>query len=94
MSARAARAEGKAGEVFIFSKGGKISGAHNLEGVSTDPSKIQAVSQWRCPETVGELCSFLGFASYYRRFVEEFAKLAAPLHRPSLQVQSPGSLFL
>ncbi|KAL1280076.1 hypothetical protein QQF64_014676 [Cirrhinus molitorella] len=53
----------------------------SAEGVSTVPSKIQAVSQWRCPEMVGELCSFLGFASYYRRFVEGFAKLAAPLHR-------------
>ena len=30
---------------------------------------------------VAELCSFLGFASYYRRFVQGFAKLAAPLHR-------------
>ncbi|CAI5686070.1 unnamed protein product [Oreochromis niloticus] len=51
------------------------------DGVSTDPNKIEAVSKWPRPNHVSELRSFLGFASYYRRFVEGFAKLAAPLHR-------------
>ncbi|XP_077378012.1 uncharacterized protein LOC144019084 [Festucalex cinctus] len=51
------------------------------EGVSTDPDKIDAVSKWRQPSRVSELRSFLGFASYYRRFVQGFAQLAAPLHR-------------
>lgn len=53
----------------------------SAQGVATDPGKIEAVAQWRCPTTVSELRTFLGFASYYRRFVEGFAKLAAPLHR-------------
>lgn len=53
----------------------------SAQGVATDPSKIEAVTQWRCPTVVSELRTFLGFASYYRRFVEGFAKLAAPLHR-------------
>ena len=51
------------------------------EGVATDPSKIEAVAQWKRPNHLSELRSFLGFASYYRRFVKGFAKLAAPLHR-------------
>lgn len=50
-------------------------------GVSTDPGKIEAVAKWGPPRQVAELRSFLGFASYYRSFVEGFAKLAAPLHK-------------
>ena len=42
--------------------------------------KIEVVSEWRRPGHLAELRSFLGFASYYRRFVEGFSKLAAPLH--------------
>ncbi|KAL1268415.1 hypothetical protein QQF64_033778 [Cirrhinus molitorella] len=53
----------------------------SAQGVSTDPQKIEAVAQWRHATNVSELCSFLGFTSYYCRFVEGFAKLAAPLHK-------------
>lgn len=59
------------------------------EGVSTDPDKIKAVTQWCCPTSVAELRSFLGFASYYRRFVEGFSRLAAPLHRLVAEVAAP-----
>ena len=45
-------------------------------GVSTDPDKISVVKNWPVPKTVKELRSFLGFASYYRRFVKDFSKVA------------------
>ena len=50
-------------------------------GISTDPDKIKAVSEWPVPVSVTEVRSFLGLASYYRRFIQGFASLAAPLHK-------------
>jgi hypothetical protein len=49
------------------------------EGVSTDPSKISAVSSWPLPKNLKQLRGFLGLAGYYRRFVKDFGKIAQPL---------------
>ncbi|XP_077222075.1 uncharacterized protein LOC143855912 [Tasmannia lanceolata] len=49
------------------------------EGISVDPAKTKAVEEWQRPTTATEIQSFLGLASYYRRFVENFARLANPL---------------
>lgn len=49
-------------------------------GVSTDPSKIEAVKAWPRPQNLKELKSFLGFAGYYLRFVQDFSKIVRPLN--------------
>ena len=44
-----------------------------------DPSKIEAIENWRTPKTPTEIRQFLGLAGYYRRFIANFSKLAKPL---------------
>ena len=51
------------------------------EGVKCDPAKLEAVAQWPHPETVTEVKSFLGFCTYYRRFIAHFSTVASPLTR-------------
>ena len=48
------------------------------EEVSTDPEKIKSVTEWLQPTTVTEVRSFLGFVSYYRRFIPNFSKVSKP----------------
>ena len=51
------------------------------DGVSADPDKTKKVATWPIPNSIKEVQKFLGFASYYRRFIQDFAKIAKPLHR-------------
>ena len=51
------------------------------EGISTDPKKIEAVSEWPRPKNATGVRSFLGLCSYYRKFVKGFADIAKSLHR-------------
>ena len=48
-------------------------------GIVVDPTKVEAVSQWKAPKNASEIRSFLGLAGYYRKFIEGFSKLALPL---------------
>ena len=53
----------------------------SASGVSVDLEKVEAVMSWERPKSVFEIRSFLGLAGYYRRFIEDFFRLAVPMTR-------------
>ena len=53
----------------------------SASGVSVDPEKVEAVMSWERLKSVFEIRSFLGLVGYYRRFIEDFSRLAAPMTR-------------
>jgi hypothetical protein len=50
-------------------------------GVECDPGLTKDLLTWKTPTNVKEIQRFLGFAGFYRRFVQDFAKIAKPLHQ-------------
>ena len=51
----------------------------SAEGIRVDPTKIEAIVNWKPPRNVTKVRSFLGLAGYYRRFLRGFSVIASPL---------------
>ena len=52
----------------------------SAKGISPDPEKVDKVWDWPVPKTSKEVHSFIGLASYYRRFIPNFTKWSKPLN--------------
>ncbi|QRV99683.1 Retrotransposable element Tf2 protein [Ceratobasidium sp. AG-Ba] len=50
------------------------------EGISMEKEKVKAIMEWPAPLTVKQVQSFLDFANFYHRFIENFSRIARPLH--------------
>ena len=48
-------------------------------GIRADPARIATIEEWPTPTNIKELQSFLGFANFYRRFIENYASKTVPL---------------
>ena len=56
-------------------------GRDTAQGVNPMPDKLQAIRDWPTPHCLRDVRAFVGLASYYRRFVPNFASIAEPLTR-------------
>ena len=53
----------------------------SASGVSVDPEKVEAMISWERPKSIFKIRSFLGLAGYYKIFIEDFSRIAAPMTR-------------
>jgi len=53
----------------------------STEGIQMDPTKIKTIVDWKDPSRLKELQQFLGFANFYRRFIQGFSTITMPLTR-------------
>lgn len=51
------------------------------DGLKMDPKKVEAIVSWEVPKTVRDVQCFLGFANFYRIFIKNYSRIAAPLTR-------------
>jgi hypothetical protein len=51
-----------------------------IDGIRVDPSKVEVVRNWKAPNTVRGVQSFLGFCNFYRRFIKDYGRIAKPLN--------------
>jgi len=51
----------------------------SAQGIVVDPAKVEVVVKWESPKLATEIRSFVRLAGYYRRFIEGFSKIVAPL---------------
>ncbi|KAL4355342.1 hypothetical protein GQ457_06G011720 [Hibiscus cannabinus] len=64
---------------FMVDEGIVLGHKISSKGMEVDKAKIEVISKLPPPTTVKGICSFLGHAGFYRRFIEDFSKITKPL---------------
>jgi transposase InsO family protein len=52
----------------------------SAKGISMNEGKVHAIRNWPVPKKVRDVRAFLGFGNFYRRFIQDFAKITRPLN--------------
>ena len=65
---------------FCFRKLLYVGHVVSQDGIECNPEFLRAVKEYPVPRSVKELQQFLGFANFYRRFIQNFAQIASPLY--------------
>ena len=67
--------------MFLVPEGKYLGHIVSEEGTTTDPDKVEAVKTWPKPTNAKELHSFIGFCSYYPRFISGFVDVVQQLYK-------------
>ena len=63
---------------FLLKEVGFLGHVISREGIAVDSTKVQSVTDWLSPTSVGEICNFLGLAGYYQSSLRIFSRLRSP----------------
>ena len=47
----------------------------SMDGIETEKKKVATIQEWPVPKTVTEVCCFLEFTNYYRKFIPKYAQI-------------------
>lgn len=77
---RAEKLYAKMSKCFFFQPSVKFLGyVVSADGIRVNPEKVDAIANWLRPKSPTDVRSFLGLGNYFKRFVQGYAKLTAPL---------------
>ena len=64
---------------FMVNEGIDLGHKISETGIEVDQAKVEAIEKMPCPKDIKGIHSFIGHASFYRRFIKDFSKISRPL---------------